>query len=232
MLNVLGFACYTASSATFLFSPSVRRQYAERHPLSPEPTVRFNDLAFGAHAVILVVLTYSQFFPFLWGFEVGKAQRASWPVLGLVYGSLLSVLIVSLIVATQPKQLLHSNSDWAWIDAVYTLGYIKLLATFVKYIPQAWLNFNRKSTKGWSIWQILFDIVGGVLSVAQLIIDSSFQGDWSGITGNPLKFGLGLVSIFFDVIFILQHYVFFRESDSATTKSPDERLTDPLLGGD
>ena len=28
--------------------------------------------------------------------------------------------------------------------------------------------------------------------------------------GNPIKFGLGLVSIGFDVVFILQHYVWFR----------------------
>lgn len=45
-INVLGFTCYTISSVLFLFSPTVRGQYARRHPLSPEPTVRWNDLAF------------------------------------------------------------------------------------------------------------------------------------------------------------------------------------------
>lgn len=32
--------------------------------------------------------------------------------------------------------------------------------------------------------------------------------DWSAITGNPVKFGLGLTSMFFDVGFVLQHVVF------------------------
>ena len=79
----------------------------------------------------------------------------------------------------------------------------------VKYIPQAWANYQRKSTAGWSIYQILLDVVGGVLSIAQLVIDSSLQNDWSGITGNPGKLGLGNVSIFFDIVFMVQHYILY-----------------------
>jgi uncharacterized protein with PQ loop repeat len=45
-INVLGFLCYTVSSILFLFSPIVRNEYARRHPDAPEPTVRWNDLAF------------------------------------------------------------------------------------------------------------------------------------------------------------------------------------------
>ena len=54
------------------------------------------------------------------------------------------------------------------------------------------------------------DFVGGVLSIAQLVIDSSLQSDWSGLIGNPVKFGLGQISICFDVIFMVQHYVLYR----------------------
>ena len=35
-------------------------------------------------------------------------------------------------------------------------------------------------------------------------------GDWSGIGGDPVKFGLGVVSMVFDVIMLRQHYVWFR----------------------
>ena len=80
----------------------------------------------------------------------------------------------------------------------------------VKYIPQAWSNYQRKSTVGWSINQILLDVIGGVFSVAQLVIDSSLQSDWSGITGNPVKLGLGNVTIIFDVIFMVQHYILYK----------------------
>lgn len=44
-LNVLGFACYTISSLAFLFSTTVREEYARRHNGS-EPTVQWNDFAF------------------------------------------------------------------------------------------------------------------------------------------------------------------------------------------
>ena len=57
---------------------------------------------------------------------------------------------------------------------------------------------------------MLLDFIGGVLSLAQLLIDSSLQNDWSGITGNPVKFGLSNVTLFFDIIFFLQHYVLYR----------------------
>ena len=90
------------------------------------------------------------------------------------------------------------------------MGYAKLVITVVKYIPQAWTNYQRKSTDGWSIAQILLDLTGGILSIAQLVIDSSLQQDWSGITGNPVKLGLGNVSILFDGVFMVQHYWLYR----------------------
>ena len=103
------------------------------------------------------------------------------------------------------------------------MGYAKLLITVLKYIPQVWENYKRKSTVGWSIGQILCDIVGGVLSIVQLLIDSNLQGDWSGVTGNPVKFGLGNVSIFFDIIFMTQHYVIYRNPPEEGERRSERR---------
>lgn len=75
------------------------------------------------------------------------------------------------------------------------------------------MNYKRKSTVGWSIYPILLDFSGGWLSLAQLIIDSAMQNDWTGITGNPVKFGLGNITIVFDIIFFLQHYVLYRNAE-------------------
>ena len=36
--------------------------------------------------------------------------------------------------------------------------------------------------------------------------------DWKSIFGDPTKFGLGAFSIFFDVIFMFQHYVLYRKN--------------------
>ncbi|KMU78163.1 hypothetical protein CISG_07003 [Coccidioides immitis RMSCC 3703] len=115
----------------------------------------------------------------------------------------------------------HGSND------IYTVSYVKLVVTVIKYIPQAWVNYKRKSTVGWSIGQILLDFSGGVLSILQLIIDSALEDDWSGITGNPIKLLLGNVSIFFDLIFMAQHYIIYP--DRRISLKDDDNETEPLL---
>lgn len=96
-------------------------------------------------------------------------------------------------------------------------------------MPQAIANYKRKSTIGWSITQQLLDFSGGVLSLAQLIIDSSLQADWSGLTGNPVKFGLANISIVFDVIFITQHFLLYGPVEESVE---DREASEPLLGNE
>lgn len=122
-------------------------------------------------------------------------------------GCVLGVVVTVFIVRINGIGGGNDPSGWAWIDAIYALGYVKIIATIVKYCPQVYMNYRRKSTVGWSIWQILLDFIGGILSLLQLVIDSALQADWSGLTGNPVKLGLSNISMFFDIIFITQHYM-------------------------
>ena len=107
---------------------------------------------------------------------------------------------------------------------IYGISYIKLLLTVFKYVPQAMANFRRRSTIGWNITQQLLDFSGGLLSLLQLVIDSALQADWSGITANPAKLGLANISLLFDVVFILQHYVLFGPREQ---RELDEVIVDP-----
>lgn len=92
------------------------------------------------------------------------------------------------------------------------------------------MNYRRQSTLGWDINQILLDLAGGVLSLLQLVMDSSLQSDWSGITGNPVKLFLGNISIIFDLIFITQHYILYRGAESKPADPhSDPDLDTPLL---
>jgi len=231
-LNVLGFACYTLSTASFLYSPTIKAQYAQRHPEAPEPTVRFNDFLFAAHGAVMCIIGYTQFFPRIWGFAVGQNQRASRAVLAIWWGCVMSIVTVVLIVLSRSgKGDSEDTSAWAWIDVVYTLGYVKMLTVVLKYIPQGWVNYKRKSTLGWSIYPMLFDFAGGWLSLAQLLIDSALENDWSGVTGNPVKFGLGNITIVFDVIFMLQHYVLYRQPREKQGGGVEDEDREPLLIG-
>jgi len=61
-----------------------------------------------------------------------------------------------------------------------------------------------------SIYNVLLDFTGGLLSIGQLLMDCAVSGDWSGIQGDPVKFGLGFTSMVADVVFMAQHYCLFR----------------------
>ncbi len=117
-------------------------------------------------------------------------------------GIFITFLLISTIVA-----LSHHLST---LELLYFFSYVKLAITIIKYCPQAWMNYRRKSTEGWSIGNILLDLTGGLLSLIQMFLLAKNYHDWSSIFGSPTKLGLGLFSIFFDLIFIVQHYVLYR----------------------
>lgn len=224
-LHPPGFAAYFVSNVAFYYSPLVRSQYAARHN-GLTPTVAFNDVVFALHALVLSIITASQYLARpLWRFEPSAGTRPSRFVTGIIAGSALGVLATwLLVVAASPSA--DPATGWCELDIVYAVGYVKLLVTLVKYTPQILANYRNKSTRGWSIWQILLDVLGGVLSLAQLGIDSYLEGDWSGVTGNPVKLALGNCSLVFDSIFIVQHYVVYRgkggNSDEEQRLLPDE----------
>lgn len=111
---------------------------------------------------------------------------------------------------------------------MYAMTYVKLLVTVFKYVPQVVSNYRRKSTTGWSINQVLLDSAGGILSLCQLVIDSSLQTDWSGLTSNPVKLGLANISLMFDAVFLVQHYVLYRkDSDDKEDAGPASPRDEP-----
>ncbi|KAL7671751.1 hypothetical protein ACOME3_006654 [Neoechinorhynchus agilis] len=90
-------------------------------------------------------------------------------------------------------------------------SYVKLIVTGIKYVPQAYFNFKRKSTVGWSIGNILLDITGSVLSPLQQALMAYNFNSIDIIFGNPVKFGLAILSMGFDCLFIIQHYVLYPQ---------------------
>lgn len=85
-------------------------------------------------------------------------------------------------------------------------------------------NQARRSTAGWSITNVLLDFTGGTLSLAQLLMQCSVLNDWSQVLGNPVKFGLGFVSLSFDTVFMAQHWILFP----STPERPEEMETEEV----
>lgn len=99
--------------------------------------MRFNDLMFGLHGFVLCVVTYSQFWPRLWGWKPtsGVQRHANQVTLGLLWGSILGVGASAVIVTIKSRDGKGMDGrDWAWIDVVYSLTYVKLLLTVFKYM--------------------------------------------------------------------------------------------------
>ena len=106
---------------------------------------------------------------------------------------------------------LSIGNVFTWLTFVYVCSYVKLAITLIKYVPQAYMNYRRKSTTGWSIGNVMLDFTGGFFSIGQMFVLAYNNEDWGSIFGDPTKFGLGLFSVLFDVFFMLQHYVFYRQ---------------------
>lgn len=66
----------------------------------------------------MAIITTSQYFPWVWGFEKrgGRSERVSRTVSGIFIGSIVGVGSVVTIVATHPTEDL--SVGWAWIDVV------------------------------------------------------------------------------------------------------------------
>ena len=84
---------------------------------------------------------------------------------------------------------------------------------------------------GWSLENVILDLTGGSLSLVQLVIDVFPRHIDSAF--NPIKFSLSVIAIFFDLVFLFQHYVLYREA-----WMKDRRLqklksaTDSIKGGE
>ncbi|OAQ28449.1 lysosomal cystine transporter [Linnemannia elongata AG-77] len=195
-LNVLGFLCYSIFNLSFYYSPEVQEEYRKRND-GQDNLVRANDVFFAVHALILSSFTLFQTLIY----KRDEGQKVSSPTKLLILISTFGASIVFGAAYAGTSQ---------WIDVLYYLSYIKLGISFIKYCPQVYLNYASQSTVGWSIHNILLDFTGGALSIGQLVLDAYISGDWSGISGDPVKFGLGFLSIAFDLIFMTQHFILYR----------------------
>lgn len=242
LLNVIGFGCYTAYTAAFFWSPSIRNLYKDRYGPDAEITVQSNDVAFAIHALILSFVTLCQMVYYNHSHCLRRvdtlAATGNRATLRLSKPIVLVIIAIAIISIGYPLILMldrkrfdagdneDSESRFNWLGFLYVLSYIKIFISLIKYIPQVLMNFQRKSTEGWSIWNILLDFTGGTLSDLQLVLDCADLKDFSGITHNEVKLALGSLSIVFDLIFLAQHYCLYS---GRTTVIATNEQSEPLL---
>ena len=213
--NIIGFAFYGIFNACLFWSPAIQKTYFSQHPGGVNP-VQLNDVIFAFHAVLITFITILQCICF-----EREGQRISYIAIAFISVFFLIVVISGILGLFQVI---------SWLIFLYVLSYIKLVITLIKYVPQAYMNFKRKSTSGWSIGNVILDFTGGTFSILQMFILSFNNNDWGSIFGDPTKFGLGLFSILFDILFMIQHYILYRvPGKTCAFRQTTNAATDPLL---
>ncbi|KAM4821828.1 cystinosin [Urocitellus parryii] len=210
-LNLMGFVAYSVFNIGLLWIPYIKEQFFIKYPNGVNP-VDSNDVFFSLHAVALTLIVIMQ----CCLYERGS-QRVSQPAIGFLVLSWLFAFITMIVAAAGAT---------TWLQFLFCFSYIKLAVTLVKYFPQAYMNFYYKSTAGWSIGNVLLDFIGGSFSLLQMFLQSYNNDQWTLIFGDPTKFGLGVFSIFFDVVFFIQHFCLYRKRPGlqAAHTGPDSHL--------
>lgn len=215
LYDILGFVCLSTFNVSLYFIPSVRGMYQDRYDGS-SVSVRLNDVCFSLHALVVTLLLAAQM-----AYFDGMRQRPSTFAL-MAVGFWIVLLTVYLVITLVKDERDGPLSLLSWL---YFTSFVKIGVTLIKYVPQVLLNAKRKSTVGWNITACIMDLVGGVASALQLILDCNDLGDWTGVPGNIVKVSLGVVCSIFDIIFIFQHFGLYHVSHHYHNLPP----ADPLL---
>ncbi len=206
-MNVLGFLSYSIYTFSFYAVTEVQAEYKARYGNSNN--VELNDVVFAVYSFICCMYNSYQ----IYAYDRGTQRVSKATVAGIVV-AVCVMTVWSITVAAG----VHARYVFNSLDVLYGLSMLKLGVSLIKYLPQIYLNYTRQCTVGWNIWNVLLDFTGGSLSVAQELIDCASRGDWNGIAGNPVKFGLGSLSMVYDVVFMLQHFVWYRANNAQLHK--------------
>lgn len=178
--------------------------------------VQVQDLCFAGHALILTIITIGQVIYYYDKNDPDlKISNFTITLLSvMIWGALVLIFVEQVLKYYDPHESTQKN--YIFNSLIY-LGWCKVAISLVKYIPQVISNYRRKSTIGWNIHNILLDITGGVLSFAQNVIDSirgTLDIEGQTPTLNIAKFAISVVAVIFDIIFIVQHYVLYKNANS------------------
>ncbi|XP_027359361.1 cystinosin homolog [Abrus precatorius] len=217
VVNLMKQTSYLIYNASLYLSSTVQKQYKEKYGQKEMIPVAANDVAFSAHAVLITAITV---------FQIAIYERGGQKVSKIAFGIVLLVWLTAFICffIALPKH------RWLWLVSIF--NFIQICLTIVKYIPQAVMNFMRKSTDGWSVGFTLLDFSGGLANYAQMVLQSIDQGSWKNIYGNVGKLTISLVSVFFDIIFMCQHFLLYPSTNNRSETSielEDAKSSDQTL---
>ncbi|KAJ9135418.1 hypothetical protein P3X46_032604 [Hevea brasiliensis] len=214
VLNLTKHSSYLIYNASLFFSSAIQKQYFEKYGHEQMIPVAANDVAFSIHAVLLTAIML---------FQIAIYDRGNQKVSKIAIAIVCAVWLVAAVCFF----IALPSHSWLWLISIFNS--IQVFMTVIKYIPQAVMNFIRKSTDGFSIGSILLDFIGGVTNYAQMAVQSIDQNSWVNFYGNIGKTLISLVSIFFDLLFMCQHYILYPAKKAHIPPKPNKEGAEPLI---
>jgi len=194
LLNVLAYFSYCVVMCSMYWDPRIRSIYLEEHPHTQIP-VETPDLASVIHNMTII---------FLLGLQCVFLPRGGQKLTAISY--VCSAFFVFAPLLTLPFALAGYLN---WLAFVHVFSYIKIGISLVKYAPQAYMNWRRKSTLGYSPVNMTLDFAGSTFLVLQLILLSVNRNDVYSMIGNPAKTGVGFAAWMFSGLFMVQHFILY-----------------------
>ena len=145
-MNIAGYSAYTLYNSFFYFSPVVQSKFCLANNGAMN-VVRLSDVAFSWHAFLLTWVTVYQI---------------------TIYSNDKRTGVIAILPPCRYNVCVRGYG----LNFLYGLGTFKIFVTLIKYMPQVWLNYKRKSTVGWTIHNVLLDFTGGLTSTTQLFVDA------------------------------------------------------------
>lgn len=205
IFNLSGFTTYTIYNLWVYFDDGI------------EIDVGMNDVLFAVHALVLTIVTVFQIYALYINPQdpVQRVTMYGWFVTALIWWGIATIFLVEQVLKLYDYQTVFKEKKFNML--VY-MSFVKVFISFIKYLPQLIYNFRRKSTKGWSIFNIILDFLGGLFSFLEIIINV-FLGKYKVDDGegnsslNYAKFTLSIVAMFFDILFLIQHYILYYDKE-------------------
>lgn len=205
-INIVGFVSYCIFTFASYSVPAVAVSYQKNIGVSPQ--VELADVFFAAHGAIMCAVLVALLFIY-----PPRIPPKLYVSIGCI--AVQMAVIIGLVASCFNKL--------DWFAYLRVAGNVKVVASVIKHFPQAYLNWSRSSTVGWSYTMILLDVVGGSFSMAQQFVRAVRQGNLAPFTANWAKTILAVESLLFDYFFIAQHVLWYTDrSDIDKIKERDD----------
>ena len=199
-LSVLQFLCYTFLSYILFFSNNIKNKY-QKIMKDDCTDIYLSDLFFGTHALLSTLILVFQYYYY-------DHSNNKLTIISSINLLTLTILVLLEITLCIILYYIHNNDIFlAYLILCFSISHN--VFTFLKYVPQIYYTYKRKSIHDWNIANVHFDILGALFLLSEMIVTAINKNEIDSLFSNLAKFNLTIITILFDSILYIQYYYFY-----------------------